>query len=97
LLSKSVDSVIRVWSYGDDYQCIKTIVNEMYTMKSTMFYLSGGYFAASSNKEIRLWDIKTYKRVNILEHDEAVIHAVLVSDNRIVSIAYDNKIIVWFY
>jgi WD40 repeat protein len=92
LISGSRDETIKFWELND-YNCIKTI--QLCGSIRSLLLLPGGYFAAGGNREINIWDIKTFECVNTLKCSTA--DSLFLSKNRII-ISISNilrRLIVW--
>jgi WD40 repeat protein len=98
LISGSFDNDIKIWDTLDDYKCIK-VIKTHWDRLSCLLLLPNGFFAAGFyNGKIKIWDLKYFNCINILEggHQDGVTSMLLLKDNRIVSNSSD-KLIIWNY
>jgi WD40 repeat protein len=98
LLSGSYDYTIKAWDADNSFNCIMTIDTGGYLL-GKLLVLKNGYFATTyvNDDKIRIWNLISFKCVNILKHDFNPINIKLFEDNRILSNSFRGNILIWSY
>jgi WD40 repeat protein len=95
LVSGLFDSTIRVWNI-DNHQCVKII--QQSDDATRLLLLPNGYFAASSFKEIKIYDLYGYNCVNTLAgHEDYIPCMIFIKRNRILTSSRNKTTIIWEY
>jgi WD40 repeat protein len=96
LLAGCYEGYINAWSSKDFCFLKQFTAHDIPVLRLSV--LSSGYFASSTNHEIKIWDTKNFSCINILPKRNFKISLfIILKDKRFVSVKDDNTLVCWEY
>lgn len=103
LISGGRDAHLNSWDLLNDHALIKSIPAHNFTVNDIAFSPDGDYFmTASRDKTLKVWDAYSFDLLKVIDHarNDGHKHSVnklrwLTSDNSVISVGDDRRIIRW--